>query len=314
MISRRFVSRLGRLLTLAAAAFVLVKLFSLRDAVADAFLGLGAASTIQLFMFALIFALLLASKGMGWSWLLRRLVGEGQRLMDGLIVHGTTQVLKYLPGNVFHYAGRQFSAERYGWPQTSVAAASTCEALLNAASAAIVAAVSLAFIPASIAQENLSALIVVTPVSIILILVALNILGRLPAKTVRFAFAVRFKESVSRLLLSRAVIFPTVLYVLFFAISGGLLFATANLLGGMEKTPGFILFVGVFPVAWLAGFATPGAPGGLGIRETVLVLFLGPAIGDASALSTAIAYRAVTLLGELIYFALAFRLSSTRRR
>ena len=53
-----------------------------------------------------------------------------------------------------------------------------------------------------------------------------------------------------------------------------------------------------FVVAWLAGFVTPGAPAGLGVRETVLVLGL-PQLGPA-ALGVAIGHRVVTAIADAL--------------
>jgi hypothetical protein len=39
---------------------------------------------------------------------------------------------------------------------------------------------------------------------------------------------------------------------------------------------GFIV-MGSYVIAWLAGFVTPGAPAGIGVREAVLVILLATA-------------------------------------
>ena len=50
----------------------------------------------------------------------------------------------------------------------------------------------------------------------------------------------------------------------------------------------------------------PGAPGGLGIRESVIVAVLAPLLGDAPALAAALLLRAVTVAGDLISFGYSF--------
>jgi uncharacterized membrane protein YbhN (UPF0104 family) len=50
--------------------------------------------------------------------------------------------------------------------------------------------------------------------------------------------------------------------------------------------------------AWITGFLVPGAPGGIGVREFVLVLGLGPIIGEPSALLSAALFRLVTMGGD----------------
>jgi uncharacterized membrane protein YbhN (UPF0104 family) len=55
-----------------------------------------------------------------------------------------------------------------------------------------------------------------------------------------------------------------------------------------------------FALAWTAGLVVPGAPGGLGVFEAVLLLRLGMAVPEAQLLAVAISYRAVVTLGDLL--------------
>jgi len=55
-----------------------------------------------------------------------------------------------------------------------------------------------------------------------------------------------------------------------------------------------------FCLAWTAGLVVPGAPGGLGVFEAVLLLRLTAAVPEAPLLAVAISYRLVTALAELI--------------
>jgi hypothetical protein len=55
-----------------------------------------------------------------------------------------------------------------------------------------------------------------------------------------------------------------------------------------------------FSLAWTAGLVVPGAPGGLGVFETVLILRLAFAVPEAPLLAVAISYRLITALADLI--------------
>jgi hypothetical protein len=55
-----------------------------------------------------------------------------------------------------------------------------------------------------------------------------------------------------------------------------------------------------FALAWTAGLVVPGAPGGLGVFEAVLLLRLAVAVPEASLLAVAISYRLITALADLI--------------
>ena len=55
-----------------------------------------------------------------------------------------------------------------------------------------------------------------------------------------------------------------------------------------------------FALAWTAGLVVPGAPGGLGVFEAVLLLRLAAAVPEAPLLAVAISYRLVTSLADLL--------------
>ncbi|SBO41785.1 lysylphosphatidylglycerol synthase domain-containing protein [Cyanobium sp. NIES-981] len=55
-----------------------------------------------------------------------------------------------------------------------------------------------------------------------------------------------------------------------------------------------------FALAWTAGLVVPGAPGGLGVFEAVLLLRLGSQIPEAPLLAIAISYRVVVTLADLV--------------
>jgi uncharacterized membrane protein YbhN (UPF0104 family) len=55
-----------------------------------------------------------------------------------------------------------------------------------------------------------------------------------------------------------------------------------------------------FALAWTAGLVVPGAPGGLGVFEAVLVLGLGGLVPEAPLLAVALSYRVVTTAADLL--------------
>jgi hypothetical protein len=66
--------------------------------------------------------------------------------------------------------------------------------------------------------------------------------------------------------------------------------------------------------AWLAGFVTPGAPGGLGIREAAMVLFAGGSASAEVLFVAAALFRLVSFGGDLVCFAVASLLPGKMRQ
>lgn len=59
---------------------------------------------------------------------------------------------------------------------------------------------------------------------------------------------------------------------------------------------------GFFALAWLAGYILPGAPAGIGVRESVMLLLLAPSVGEATALALGVTMRLTTTLADALAF------------
>jgi hypothetical protein len=90
-----------------------------------------------------------------------------------------------------------------------------------------------------------------------------------------------------------------------YVVLGGALHALAcRLFPGLEHD--FALLVGAFALAWLVGFAVPGTPAGLGVREAALLLLLGNAYSAGDATAIIVGLRVATLAGDALTGAAGF--------
>ena len=105
------------------------------------------------------------------------------------------------------------------------------------------------------------------------------------------------------ILRSPALPIAVLLYLLFFCALGEM--TVAVLYGITDRWVWSVSgpFTVAYTAAWFIGYITPGAPGGLGMREAALVVPLGPSLGEATALSVSAGLRCLTILGDLLLFA-----------
>ncbi|WP_205599639.1 lysylphosphatidylglycerol synthase domain-containing protein, partial [Sandarakinorhabdus rubra] len=61
-------------------------------------------------------------------------------------------------------------------------------------------------------------------------------------------------------------------------------------------------------LGWLTGYLTPGAPGGLGTREAVMLVLLAGSVSEGEALIAITLFRLVTVLGDLVCFGVGWLL------
>jgi hypothetical protein len=259
--------------------------------------ALGLAGTVGLYLLTLVLG------GLAWTLLLRG-VGGTLSLRSGLVVVLRSNVAKYLPGNVGHLAGRVVLARRAGVPTAAVVASLALEALMTVAAGLLFAGASA---PRSMAhwlavadrREGRAA---------IALGMAIGVLGVIAA-WLWYRSSRRLAGSpttwLPRWIGSSRAVTSLGLYAVNFALLGAALVTLARSVLPMSPSP-YWLLAGSFAVAWVAGFVLPGAPGGLGVREAVLVAELDPILGGGQALTLALLLRVATVAGD----GLAFLISS----
>lgn len=232
---------------------------------------------------ALVYACLGLLLAYAWSWLAGAFAGEAHGQVR---LHAATQVMKYLPGNVFHLAGRHGLAKRQGASHQALVFAALAEAGLLVLAAGFVAMLALPY---------LSDLIALPP-AVWMVAGAFMLTG---LSIVRVWQRSRVSAVLRKLKAARQPLMGTGLaYLVFFAASGLIGYILFALVAG-DKSSGYLAAtIGAMALAWLAGFLTPGAPAGLGVRESVLLIILAPAAGEASILALAALFRIVTVLGD----------------
>ena len=94
------------------------------------------------------------------------------------------------------------------------------------------------------------------------------------------------------------------------ALNGALFIWLMNaLVGGLPQNY-WGNVAGVYCFAWLVGFVTPGAPGGIGIREALLSVLLANVVSPEMITVAVIFNRVVTVLGDLIAYPAAMLIPS----
>lgn len=193
-----------------------------------------------------------------------------------------TQVGKYVPGNVVHFVGRHLWLMQTGIAHRALYLAFVLETfILVAASVAVGMIATWAFPPEL--QGLIYVIRMVAPAASSLIVV--SVIGLLVVAAARI--------DVGKTISQALVGFGSA--VLFFLVQGMVFFCICS-----EVSSGADLSaVGVAVVAWTAGFVVPGAPGGIGIREFIIFVLLGPTMPQAELLIAITLFRIITTAGDV---------------
>jgi hypothetical protein len=235
-------------------------------------------------------------------WKLLRWQGATVGVRVSHRLYSRTQIAKYLPGNVFHFVARHVAFRGYGASDGALGLAAVCEALGLAGAALLLG---LPGLPVALARDSWplsgSALGRSSIVGLVLIGLAAAVWYGLRGRRPKPEWSLHALVQQARRLLALSP-----LYVLFMLAS-----AAAAVFLHASSTPGPLrLEVGpAYTLSWLCGFLVPGASGGLGVREAVLVLLLGD---DPSVLYVAVGMRLVTTLGDVLFLALGMSIGPAK--
>ena len=220
----------------------------------------------------------------GWINLLRHL-NEFVAAPVALAIYGMTVPAKYIPGNIFHLAGRQALGMARGIDGWRLAKASVYELTLIVAAGLLF---SILILPQLLTYDR-------PGIASVFFLIATSVTA-----TVIYALSGRwlllaFLDQMIFLFCSALIFIVLIAY-----LAGDFDWALIR-----SQAIG-----GAFILAWVVGLITPGAPAGVGVRELVLITCLDGLIADEDVLSAVILSRLVTVLGDVLFFSMARLLSN----
>lgn len=205
-----------------------------------------------------------------------------------------SQIAKYLPGNVFHLAGRIGLLKLAGQSAKRASLSVMLEAGLLVFTATLLGLPIIAGVRFPL---------VLSLAAIALMVLASNrIAAKLRTKTENGVLDAIFGIFSQPIVLLRVI----ALYLTMLIVSSLAVYLVIEALAGPAATPSFLVVMGSFCLAWTAGFIVVGSPGGIGIREVVFV-YLIPDQSLAGILTISILiFRVVTMAGDVLAFAISY--------
>lgn len=276
---RRTLHWAGACLAIAGVCFVTLRLQSYWNVIDIPGINLGTATILICLIVLYGFANLLLVDA--WRSVLAH-CGVPTTLRWAIRTYGITQLAKYVPGNIFHLAGRQAMGVAAGAPSGALATSMVWEfGLIGAAGALYL------WFAAPLVLRGF-------PEASSFLMLGCSIL-----------FVAGLLNKFFGLLITKCFILQSGFLVL-----SGITFAilTKDISSPYSaRTPWEIFSIssGAYVLAWLAGLLTPGAPAGVGIREAILLILLKDIVPETDLLVAVMTGRLVTVLGDLLTFVIA---------
>ena len=202
-----------------------------------------------------------------------------------------SQIAKYLPGNVFHFAGRVWHARALGFPAKRASLATLGESLALVGVALLIGLPILGTLPYG-KTHGLGIGIAVGAFSIALLV------RRSAFERLLEGMGVRKLEASGR---SLALILFSSIGV--FALQYAMFLVVASSLE-IELDLGLFEGFQMITLTWLAGFVVVGSPGGIGVREAAFALFASGAEMQSTLLLIAALMRLVSVMGDALSYAI----------
>jgi uncharacterized membrane protein YbhN (UPF0104 family) len=293
-------------------AFIVYVVSTLRFADLAGRVSLGGLAA--LFGAVALYCLVVPLAALAWQVLLGEL-GHPARYTRLNAILLATQAGKYLPGNVGQHLGRVALSLSLGIPAAVLLASMAYEFVLILIADVLtgVSASALSGPGLRIVGGERGAVLVGVVALAVAALAAIPLLGRLlPGAIKRFVpEAERAGLELPALKaggLGRVVAIDVAAML---CVVASISVLALGLLG--RGSVDFALLTAAFTIAWAVGFVTPGAPAGIGVREALLLVVLGPALGAADASLLILALRIATTLGDLLCFAIGMALLGRER-
>lgn len=227
---------------------------------------------------------------------------QGHRVPTRLAVQVffISQLGKYLPGNVGQFLGRGVLAKSTGIPVGVAVGTAVFEGIWNlviSASLALLGTVVLWDLTSSqgAAPAFAAKLAWILPLALVAPWLGIKVVNTfLPRLSMKIGGG-----QLLRLPQLRTALFVSLLILVNFMQQGYVVKLQAEHLFASPGVDWFSIAL-LYSSAWVVGYVVPGSPGGLGVREAMMVVLLAPLTGPAVAAGLAVSMRLTTLLGDAL--------------
>lgn len=287
---------IGNVFTILAIVFLIKKMLSINVEYSSL---LTTSNIFYLTVFSTLYGFHIYMVCISWKTIVYIITQKKVKFSSASLVLCKANLLKYIPGNVFQYVGRNDLAVKEDLKHADVALATMIDIIMNILGVFFLAVLCYSSGAIILLEEYGTNLLKAGLVLLFIVIIAVGIIYRFfKAKCKQFIFKIRVFFTKKNIL----YIIACLMYYFFWGIFTGFIF-----IGVLTQIVGISLdfhqsriILGAFLLSWILGFIMPGAPGGIGIREASLTLMLNSFSNVESILFGIVIYRIVNVFGDLI--------------
>ena len=250
-----------------------------------------------LLVFIAIYVCLMSFLANGWRYVLELLHGSPLPKWRFIGIYTKTQIYKYIPSNLMHVIARIYFATKLGPSKRNVVQSYFLEIVFMVLIGLLIVGTCTYAGVFSVSDELIVKIKEFSGGK--LKGFSLGILG-FGAIAIGFYLYKAFRNFDTSFSSENLLkIGKLILLLLGFFAGMGLVeyIVFANLLG---MDVGYFYILALFTITWLGMFVIPGAPGGIGIREFIVITLLAPIYGPDDPTIGILVFRLVTVVGDAL--------------
>ncbi len=292
-----YIKYVGNAVTVFAVFLIIKKLISYD---LDYRIFLQPKTTVIIFICLVAYIINVLLSTVPWIKMLEVVSGKKMPYTTTMFVNVRSNLFKYIPGNVFQYIGKNELALKCNIGHAQVAISTLLDVIVMFSTSLLLGVLCIREYLLVIVKKYVSAKYVIAIAAILLIIFIaafLYIKRKKPALPGEAIKIIRNKNNIKSILLCFAYYMVQNMWV-------GLIYVAVLLMisgKGISEIP-FFLIIGANVISWAIGFITPGAPGGLGIREAVMIFITYGMFDESMITLTSVLYRVITVLGDAFAF------------
>lgn len=294
-LKKKIIEILGWIISAAALYFVYQNVINIDLEAAKAKVSYSWIPYIIIFI--TIYVILMGFLATGWRYMLELLHGSELPKWRIIGIYTKTQIYKYIPSNLMHVIARIYFATQLGPSKSNVVQSYFLEIVFMVLIGILIVLISTLTGSFSLSDELINEIRDFSGGKLKGFSLGILVFGALAIGFYLVKALRNYKSSLNRQNLMRLLKLAVLLLAFFYGMGLVEYFVFYSLLG-MDIT--FLYVIALFTITWLGMFVIPGAPGGIGVREFIVITLLSPIYGPDDPTIGIIIFRVITVLGDAL--------------
>ncbi|AQR97822.1 lysylphosphatidylglycerol synthase domain-containing protein [Clostridium saccharoperbutylacetonicum] len=295
---------LGRLITITSFIFIVKMLLSVNIE----FNVIRNAKDNLLLLIILVFwcSVGLYLVAYGWSMLIKFIEPREIVNFNLASIYVKANIAKYLPGNVMNLIGRNVLAGKLGFKQISIATSTIMEIIIFGSTTMVLAflfSITKLNYMVSIIKQYINYKVSIVVMIFLILFFTILLLYILKNKK-KYVNKIKKYCTMEFLKLTIRLVFLYGIYFIYLGIM--LVIILRNVLCVSTNLNNMLQVIGFFVLSYFIGYIVPGSPGGMGVREAVLILLLTSIVGENLAIAAALMHRIITITADLVLYCINY--------